>query len=330
MANNSTVVILDPFYVNVYEWTTHALTIFISLSFMFGLPGNCLVVAVHCKIKDKTVTDWLIFYIAVSDMLSLTNAPLYIVQFEKFWPIGFPNFLCKYHYLNVNSVAMASYVWCACTAFERYCKVVCSKEAFTMTQTKYMWIPIFLVCFGLGSVSIFAVNNNGNGHCMYDMKVRYLSTIEYAIMLFVAVLSSIVMTFCYIRIGVFLLKKMRETQKYGASTGFSKRQRNTIQTTKILAIVTIVFFFSANLPYIIGVLFSSNRPDTEPLMSIMIILAVTFFINNVINPFLYMAMSEVFRKRSTALFGKFCVQEPRLENNISAFGTISETIENMH
>lgn len=323
MANNSTVNILDPFYANVYEWSAHTTTIFLSVSFILGIPGNLLVVAVHRKIKEKSVTDWMIFYIAVCDILSLFNAPLYIVQFEKLWPLGFPNFLCKYHYFNVNSVALASYVCCACTALERYFKVVHSKEAFSIKQAKCMWIPIALLCFGLGTVSIFAVNNNQNGHCMYDMKARYLTTIEYAIMLFVAVLSSIIMTVCYIRTGVFLLSKIRTTKRYEASTSFSKSHRNTIQTTKILAIVTIVFLFSANVPYITGVLFSSKEPETEPEMSIMLFLAITFFINNFINPFLYMAMSAIFRQRTRSLMQGCCWKTQPEDMRFSGISTIN-------
>ena len=306
MLNNTTSIVLDPFYMNVYDWSKHATAIFLSVSFLLGMPGNILVVTVHCHIKGKTVTDWMIFYIAICDIISLVNAPLYFLQFEGFWSLGFPNILCKLHYFNVNSIAMASYVCCACTALERYCKVVHSKEVFSITQAKYMWIPIFPICFGLGSLSLFAVNNNGNGNCMYDMEVRFLSTINYIVMLLIAILSSIVMTFCYIGTGVFLLKKVRETIKYGPSTSFKKSHRNTIQTTKILATVTIVFLFSANVPYVIGVLFSSNRPTSEPMMTIMLVLAVMFFINNFINPFLYMAMSGIFRRRTKKLFQRCC------------------------
>lgn len=305
MANNSSVIILDPYYTQVSTWTAHAMAIFISVSLILGLQGNCLVVAVHRKIKVKTVTDWMIFYIAVCDIFTLINLPLYILQFEKIWSSGFPNFLCKIHYFSCNSIAMASYVWCSCTALERYQKVARSKEALTITQAKYIWIPVFFVCFGLGTVSIFAVNNNENGHCMYDMKVRYLSTIQYVIMLFVATLTSIVMISCYVRMGVFLLKKIRET-KYTKSTSFSKSHRGTIKLTKMLAIVTVVFLFSANFPYIVGVTFTSKRPDTEPIMSIMFSVTGSSVINNFINPFLYLAMSRIFRKRTRELFRICC------------------------
>ena len=326
MLNNTTSIVLDPFYLNVYDWTKHATAIFLSVSFLLGMPGNILVVTVHYHVKGKTVTDWMIFYIAICDILSLSNAPLYFVQFEGFWSMGFPNILCKLHYFNVNSVAMASYVCCACTALERYYKVVHSKEVFSITQAKYMWIPIFPICFGLGSLSLFAVNNNGNGNCMYDMEVRFLSTINYIVMLFIAILSSIVMTFCYIRTGVFLLKKMRETEQY-SSSNFAKSHRTTIQTTKMLAMVTLVFLFSANVPYAIGILFSSNRPTTEPMMSIMIILAIMFFINNFINPFLYMAMSGIFRRRTKKLFQTcWCGEREddiRMETNSSVMSITS-------
>lgn len=307
MTNTTSDVILDPFYIDVYEWTKHAVCGFMGISFLLGIPGNTVVVIVHYRIQEKTVTDWMIFYIAACDIMSLTNVPMYITQFEGFWPLGFPRFLCKYHYFSVNSSSMASYLFCACTAVERYYKVVYSKEIFSLTVVRLLWIPVFLISFAIGSIVVFAVDHNPNGHCMYDLKVRYLSTIEYACLLFVAFVSSMIMSFCYIRTGLFLKKKMKERVKYGVNSGFSKSYQSTIQTTKMLAIVTIIFMFSANVPYISGVMFSSRRPSTEPAMSILISLALAFFINNFCNPFLYMSMSASFRKRTHALFKSCCI-----------------------
>jgi len=302
MAENSTVV--DPFYTQVYDWTKHGLSIFVSISFLLGVPGNSLVVMVHTRIKDKSVTDWMIFYVAVCDILSLINVPLYICQFESYWTLGIPDFFCKYHYFNLNSVSMASYFFCAIMALERYFKVVSSKDMLSLAHVRYIWCPVFVVSFGIGSLVIFAVRNNPNGHCMWDFDGLYLATIEYAIMLFVAFLTTLIMTVSYMRIGIFLLMKMKEINRDGSA--FSKSQKTTFQTTKMLAIVTTVFLFSANTPYIIGVVITVKQPVQEPSMSILLVLALTFFFNNFFNPLLYMLMSASFRKRSKLLLQSWC------------------------
>lgn len=258
MSNESNISVADPFYVNVYEWTKHSTSVFVSASFLLGIPGNLLVVLVHCRIKEKTVTDWMLFYIAICDIMSLINAPLYVLQFQKVWALGAPDFLCKFHYFNLNSVSMASYFCCAGTALERYYKVVYSREIFSPKCAKVVWVPIFIISFSIGALTILAVANNANGHCMYDVNVRYLSTIEYALILSVAFMSSIVMSTCYIKIGMFLTRKMKEI---GRAVSMSKSYRNTIQTTKMLGILTTVFLISANVPYISGIFFTAKRPE---------------------------------------------------------------------
>lgn len=74
----------------------------------------------------------------------------------------------------------------------------------------------------------------------------------------------------------------------------------------MLAVVTVVFLFSANVPYVIGVIMTIHQPTKEPEMSVMFILSISFFFNNFFNPLLYIAMSESFRRRSKQLFASCC------------------------
>ena len=305
-ANNTTsdnITIIDPFIFNAHIYTRHAAVTFISISFILGIPVNALVVLVHSQIKEKTVTDWMIFYIAICDILSLMNAPFYVCQFEGFWMLGVPNFFCIYNHVNISSSSMASYLYCAATAVERYFKVVRSKEAFSVRIARFLWLPVFVISFGLGSLNIWTVSNNVNGHCMYNVEGRYLATLEYIFLLSVAFGSSIIMTVCYTRTGIHLMIKLKEiSQSYGAGSALKRSYKNTIQTTKMLAIVTVVFLFSANAPYVIGIMFTVAEPTKEPQMSIFVFFGISFFLNNFFNPFLYMAMSLIFRQRAMSLF----------------------------
>lgn len=299
--------IQDPFYVKTYPWTRHSAAIFSSLSFLLGVPGNTLVGLVHVRIKYKTVSDWMIFYIALCDIFSLLIVPLYICHFES---IVIPNFFCKFYYFGVNSVSMSSYFYLGLTAIERYFKVVHSKEAFSTRTARLMWLPVSFVSFGLGSLTIWTVNNNGNGHCMYNLEGRYLATLEYIFVLTTALSTSIIMTFCYTRVGIFLFLKRRALAKSGiSSNSVTKNYRNTIQTTKMLAIVTAVFLFTGNAPYVSGVIFTTHEPSEEPIMTIMIVVGLSVFINNFFNPYLYMAMSARFRQNALSLFRSCCAAQ---------------------
>lgn len=299
MQQNQTVVVVDPYYTVVHPLTMDLIAVFVSVSFCLGISGNTLVILVHQKIKEKSATDWMIFYIAVCDILSLLSMPMYICQIKLYWQkYRFPDILCKLQFVHSNSISMASFLFCSCTALERYSKVVASKEIFTSVRAKWLSIPVFVVSYGIGSLAFKAVTNNANGHCSFDIEVIHFSNICYGSVLFVAFSASIVMSICYIRTGVFLLDKMKEIAQSGNNDNFSRSNRNMIQTTKMLAIMTIVFLFSANSPYISGFIVTFTTPSGEPWMSLLFMLSGMFVVNNFFNPFLYMAMSITFRRRS--------------------------------
>lgn len=301
----------DPFYVNTHPWTKHSSTIFISMSFLLGIPGNTLVVLVHFNMKEKNPTDWMIFAIALCDILSLFNAPLTVCQIEGFWALGVPNIICKYHYFNLHSVSMASYICCGLTAVQRYCKVVLSKDVFSTKTARFVWLVIFLFSFGLGSPVILTVQNNQNGQCVVDKDDTFLVTIVFMYVLTIALGSSIIMTCCYARIGIYLMVKMKmRKHSVRCNSSFTNSFKTIVQTTKMLGIVTVVFLLTANAPYtaIVGTLLSSKQTTTlkEPFISFMLFVSILPFFNNVFNPFLYMAMSYSFRQRSLCFFRKCC------------------------
>lgn len=303
MSNNTTVTVIDPFYVHIHDGTKIGASIFVCLSFVLGVPGNILVVLVHKNIKDKTTADWMIFYIAVCDILSLINAPSYVCQFQGYWSTyNFPRFLCKLHYFSLNSVSMAAYIFTALTAVERYFKVVASKEIFDSGKVRCIWIPVFFTAYLSCCPTLWVTTSNANNHCMYDISLRFLATIQYAIVLFTSFSASIIMITCYIRVCVFLVLKMREM----SSTALVKNYKMTIHTTKMLAIVTVAFLFSSNAPYIAGFLMSLNKPNKEPEMSLTVLFGIAFYFNTFFNPFLYLVMSATFRQRTKALFNGCC------------------------
>lgn len=252
----------------------------------------------------------MIFYIAICDLLALLNAPLFVCTLFGIWATGFPNIHCKLMHVNSYSVSVASFLLCAFTALERVQKVILSKEIISLKLAKYIWIPIFLLSFGIGFIVFRAMQNNENGHCMYNKNFRYLLTIEYALIMFIASVSSIVMTLCYTCIGFFLNRKMKEITKAGKKDSFMKSYRNTIQTTKMLAIVTIVFVISALTPYLKSVFISLDFAQRDPVRGIIFLLSRAFLINSFFNPLLYMGTSAIFRQRSLAVVRSCCGNPP--------------------
>lgn len=283
------------------DWTRHAVTVLIGVAMVIGIPANILVVLVHIRIIGKTITDWMIFYIAVCDIMALLIGPMFIFQVQGFSGYIYPlsSVVCKLYYMDSNSVSMAAYMFCACTALERYHKVVLSKEIFTYNQARFIWVPIVLISFGFGSLMFWAVKAADNGVCKYNINRRSLVITEYILITLITVISSLVMALCYIWVGIFLLGKMKQILQSENSDSFMSSYKNTIQTTKMLAIITVVFFLSSNVPYGLGIFIAINSPPkTEPEKGTVYFLTTISFVNNFFNPILYMIMSSTFRQRS--------------------------------
>ena len=140
-------------------------------------------------------------------MLSVMNVMCQILECSV---NGFPDIVCRLQYLNSSAASVASYLFFACTVVERYYKVVVSKDVFSIRVAKHIWIVIFLTANGVGAIHMWATHRNLNGHCMFNYALRYLAVIEYAIVFLFAFICSVVMIMCYVRIGVFGLRKIQE------------------------------------------------------------------------------------------------------------------------
>ena len=316
MAENITVI--DPYFVGMHHITKHVASIFVSISFLLGVPGNILVILGHIRIKGKCTVDWMIFYLAVCDILSLMVLPVFIIQLEGFWSeLGLPDVLCKLHIFNSNSASMSSYFFCACTALERFYKVVLSKDLFSIKQAQFMWLPGFMMCYGLGLLSYLTMTNNANGHCMVDVNKRTISMVAYGSVMVIALVSSLIMTVCYTCIGIYLLRRTKELTQSGLNENFVRRYQSTIQMTKMLAVVTIIFLLSADIPYITGFSIMIVNPNKEPVRSLIFFLSISFVVNNFINPFLYYNMNSSFRQRTKAILSIMCCSKSEMHVDLT-------------
>ena len=316
MEDNITVI--DPYYVSVHQTTKHVASAFVSISFLLGVPGNILVLLEHIRMTRKLTVDWMIFYMAVCDILSLMVLPVFIVQIQGYWAeIGLPEVLCKLHIFNSNSASMSSYFFCACTALERFYKVVLSKDLFSIRQAQFIWLPGFMMCYGLGLSSFLTVTNNANGHCMVDVNKRTVSMVAYGSVMVIALVSSLIMTVCYLGIGVFLLRRTKELSQSCLNVNFVRRYQSTILMTKMLAFVTIIFLLSADIPYITGFSIMIVNPNKEPVRSLIFFLSISFVVNNFINPFLYYNMNSSFRQRTKAILSIMCCSKSEMHVDLT-------------
>lgn len=311
-SQNSTT-LFEPLHFVVWIGTKAAVATLLCISFIVGMPGNILVCLVHASLSQRSATDWMIFYIAVCDVMTLLTIPVFITQIFGALSQVSPNFLCKLHFFGANLALIASYLFCACTAVERYVKVAGKHRIDGLFRkcSRYMWIPVLVFSSVVTSTKLVTVTENGKGHCIYGVDKRDLVFIEYVIMLSIASVSSAVMCICYIATGVILIRKSMEFTKSSLNTDALKTHKSLVKITKALVIVTIVFLITANLPQASGLLFSHETPQ-EPILSIAYILRNCNFFNTFLNPFIYYFMYSKFKQRSKYILQKIFCQSPNV------------------
>lgn len=307
-SQNSTT-LLEPLHLVVGVGTKAAVATLLCVSFVVGMPGNILVCLVHASFAQRSSTDWMIFYIAVCDVMTLLTVPVFITQIFGTLSQVSPNFLCKLHFFGANLALIASYLFCACTAVERYVKVAGKHriDALFRKCARHMWIPVLIFSSVVTSTKLVTVTENGKGHCIYGVNERDLVFIEYVTMLSIASASSAAMCVCYIATGVILIRKSKEFTKSSLNTDAVSTHKSLVKITKALVIVTVVFLISANLPQASGLLFSHETPQ-EPILSIAYMLRNCNFFNTFLNPFIYYFMYSKFKQRSKYILRKiFCL-----------------------
>ena len=94
----------------------------------------------------------------------------------------------------------------------------------------------------------------------------------------------------------------------GGNGIIAKRRANTLKTTKVLALVTFIFFFSSSLPCIASFSILKHVPTSDTSLVILFFVFRCYFINNCVNPMFYMTLDSRFRQMAkeglTQLFCK--------------------------
>ena len=306
---NTTNVQFVPLFGRVPPWSRQVLSVFIGVAFVLGVPGNCLVVFVKRKLKQRAVTDYMVLNLAICDLTSLLIcAPTFITQFNDIYIL--PKELCKLHFVTLTTVLIASNMFIAITALERYVKITRSHSVMlTSTQAMHTWAPVFVFSSLVSSVLYFGTDSNEAGQCVYIPagKSIYVVIVTSTAMV-VTCISGCIMCFCYIYIAVYLFRRWQNGVNMGGNGIIAKRRANTLKTTKVLALVTFIFFFSSSLPCIASFSILKHVPTSETSLVILFFVFRCYFINNCVNPMFYMTLDSRFRQMAkeglTQLFCK--------------------------
>ncbi|XP_052761026.1 QRFP-like peptide receptor [Mya arenaria] len=281
-------------------WCRHFLTTFLAVAFLLGIPGNCLIVKVHYNLKKRSVTDWMVFYLAVSDLCSLSIcAPSFIMTNVGVWNMIMPSWMCKIHFTTANMAFLSSNILIAFTALARVRKTLGKEDLISSKQACYFGIGIIIGSLCFSSIAFILTGNNVNGHCYFIPEMKKLQMYVYIIYVVIALICSVITFVSYGKIVVSL----RNWRRIGPGEGnvnnaFNRNYLRSVRSSKIMGVVSFVFVISAVIPGTsLSILMGMNLQINLYLTNILIFFfSRIYFINNFANPLLYICMSSSFRR----------------------------------
>lgn len=287
----------DVTWFRVLKYTLYA------IMFLVSLPGNLMVcVIITRRRKMKTITNFLILNLAVSDVLYTLYVPLDIVVSESStWP--FARFFCKLFYpLMTLSICVSAFTLMALALSRFWAVVFPLHRQISVVQIKISLVVIWLL-------SVFQVLPYAIVLDLTDEQVcdelwpsnesKKTYTLSLFLLQFVIPLSAI--TLAYTMVGVELKKGSRRTEN---ETLEKARNEESKKIIRMLIIVTVTFAF-CNLPtstmWMINDFDSNSITEFDDIVAFFNILD---FANAAANPCIYLACNEDFRREFRRYLGK--------------------------
>ncbi|CAB3400283.1 unnamed protein product [Caenorhabditis bovis] len=305
------------------------------LTALIGIPANIFVLAAILYFRDmRTISNIYIFNLAVADLLFLCGIPIVIFGQENGdWALG-PT-MCKL-YISGNAVSQfASAVFIAVLSFDRFlavCRPMVS-SAWRTTQAALAlsassWAMVILemtpLLLFVKLITIATESNVSKRTCMLfvgsgdvldfssDVSANYLNEVEKNMLLsrrfftcytfaLSYLLPLIAVWYFYVKIIAQMIKRRRQM--------YIKRTVTKKRTTKvtILGLAIVISYTHCWLPFwIVQWSIEMNILFNSPYMLICVshFAFALQYLNSAANPFLYVFLSDSFKKNVTKLLGR--------------------------
>ena len=282
--------IVDDMWFRVLKYTLYA------IMFLISLPGNLMVcLVITRRQKMKTITNFLILNIAVSDVLYTIYVPVDIVIIEsESWP--YADFFCNIFYPLMTLSICVSALTLMALALSRFWAVVFPlRRQVSVLQVKILLVVIWLL--SIIQVLPYAIVLHVSSESTQCTELwpseenKKIYTVILFLLQFVIPLTAI--TFAYTMVGLELKKSSRKTNNQVLEQTRNEESKKII---RMLVIVTLTFAF-CNLPtstmWMIKDFGSINIAGFDDIIPFFNILD---FANAAANPCIYLACNEDFRR----------------------------------
>ena len=267
-----------------------------AMIFLISLPGNLMVCAIITRRrKMKTVTNYLILNLAISDVLYTIYVPLDIAVIETDrWPFG--AVFCKLFYPLMTLSICASALTLMCLALTRFWAVVFPfRRQVSVLQIKITIIVIWLL--SIVAVTPYAVSlelTDVNKDCEESSWPNPQSKKFYTLALFLYqfVIPLTAITFAYTMVGVELKKGDHRTDNQSLERARHDESRKVI---KMLIFVTVIFAV-CNLPTSIMWMINDFGTTITGFNDIVFFFNILDFSNAAADPCIYLTCNDEFRQ----------------------------------
>lgn len=281
--------------------------IFLIVIIIIGVIGNSVVIVVYSLKYPPSTFRLYILTLAVIDLLScLIPMPLEVVDNTKpvmFYSEGF----CKSGRFFGNVLKIGSALILVVMAMGRY-KKICHpfSKATSLTQARLCVVAAILLAIAFSwpnaiiqGITIKYFPGNVTGYdCSIDDKIRdtkypfIYSTVLFVFYVMVFLLLSVLYTFV-------ILALQRHSKKKTTQKTNDKLSKMNPRITKLMIAITVAFILCYLPNSILDAATTFKRgnlfPPSPIVLGILPLLSRTFFINNIINPFIYLVGESKFR-----------------------------------
>lgn len=305
--HTSTTLASEPTSIGDVTWFRVLKYTLYGLMFLISLPGNFIVcVIITRRRKMKTITNFLILNLAISDVLYTLYVPLDIVISETMiWP--YAHFFCSLFYpLMTLSICVSAFTLMALALSRFWAVVFPLRRQISIIQVKISLVVIWV----LGIIEVlpyarflYVSEDHLCDEHWPNEETRKAYTLILFLLQFVIPLTAI--SFAYTMVGIELKKGSRRSENRILEQTRNEESKKVI---RMLVVITAAFAF-CNLPTsIIWLINDFGSTKISGFMDIIAFLNILDFGNAAVNPCIYLACNEDFRREFCRYLSKMKVK----------------------
>ncbi|XP_022795901.1 neuropeptide FF receptor 1-like [Stylophora pistillata] len=284
---------------------------FFIATFVIGLVGNLLVIVIITKRAKKTVNDFFIMNLAVSDLMLIFFLPLHI--YGMFDTIRVTAFFCHFIRPLMTASFFVSVYTLTSMAIHR-CHVILHPFKQEMRhKSAVLWIiALWIMSFANVLPLMIVTTPDPPFECLENWpSLNHRRAYTAALFVLQYILPLVIIAIAYIRIGLDLNRSCSRsfrTARASKSLKNQARRRENFKVTKTLAIIVMIFAVCM-LPSQVGWMLLDFGDTKQKAIAIKVIfkfsLVLTVF-HSCLNPLVYGSITKQFRRGYVKYLSYLC------------------------